>query len=142
MLSSFHEEPVLIAFTAVNCGPCKLQKQELAAFRDMMMMGKDAEGESRNEHRSGGGGGTGLLLKMIAIDTEKWPHVGTRFAVKKLPCVIVMKDNRMVLRLEGLTTAEVLAEQVRSHLGGGGNDSSNSSSRNSSTTTNSGATGR
>jgi thiol-disulfide isomerase/thioredoxin len=92
MLDSFQEEPVLLAFTAVNCGPCRLQKQELAAFR-----------ESVN-------------LKILAIDMEKWPRVGSRFAVGKLPCVVIIQGKEVKLRLEGLTSASELVRQVRECL--------------------------
>ena len=92
-------EPVVITFTAVNCGPCRLQKQELATFK--RMLGDDHNGNS---------------LRMLSIDTEKWPAVGTRFEVRKLPCVVVLKDKEVVARLEGLTSAEVLVERIRSFL--------------------------
>lgn len=92
MLDAYASEPVLIYFTSMMCGPCKLQKQELSAARKMM----DRE------------------LKILAIDTEKWPHVGSRFEVAKLPCLLVMKDKQVLMRLDGLTKAEDLLKQVHS----------------------------
>ena len=92
MLDSFHEELVLINFMAVNCGPCKLQKKELAAVS--RAFGRD--------------------LHMLAIDTNRWPSVSSRFDVGKLPCLVAMKNGDVLFRLEGLTKAEDVVAQVRS----------------------------
>jgi thiol-disulfide isomerase/thioredoxin len=92
MLDAFAEEPVLIYFTSVTCGPCRLQKKELQSVRDMV--------------------GAESAIKVIAIDTKKWPHVGSRFSIGKLPCLLFMKDKQELVRLEGLTKAEVVMEKV------------------------------
>jgi thiol-disulfide isomerase/thioredoxin len=91
LLETFRAEPVLVAFTSVNCGPCKLQKKELATVSQIVGNG----------------------FKMFAIDTEKWPHVGSRFKVGTLPCLVVVKEGEVILRLEGLTkAAEVVSRLV------------------------------
>jgi thiol-disulfide isomerase/thioredoxin len=119
-------ETLLIVFTATNCGPCKLQKQELSEFRQRLT----------SEHPVGPSGvsdthpddavvaaaqlpsdAAAVPLKMLAIDTEKWPHVGLAwFKVSKLPCVVVLRNKRVVARMEGLTRASDLLEHVRPHL--------------------------
>jgi len=53
-------------------------------------------------------------LKILSIDTEKWPHVGKRFQIRSLPCLLVIKDKQVLLRLDGLTKADDLVEQMRS----------------------------
>ena len=93
MLDSFQEELVLINFMAVNCGPCKLQKKELAAVSQTV--GQDA-------------------CKVLAIDTNRWPSVSSRFEVGKLPCLVAMKNGDVVFRLEGYTKAEDVVARVRS----------------------------
>ena len=98
MLDAFMGEPVLVYFSSVNCGPCHLQRQELAALRKI-----------NNHHLEG--------LKIISIDTEKWPHVGSRYHIRSLPCLLLVKDKQVVLRLEGLTTADDLAEQMYTKVG-------------------------
>ena len=95
MLHAFKEEPVLVYFTSVTCGPCKLQKKELANVRELV--------------------GAESAFKVISIDTKKWPHVGSKFAIGKLPCLLVMKNKEILLRLEGLTKAEELVEKVYSN---------------------------
>jgi thiol-disulfide isomerase/thioredoxin len=106
------DETVLIVFTAANCGPCKLQKQELMEFRQLLL--------PTTAHGGDGGGGTEMSpprLKMLAIDTSKWPHVGLSwFQVSKLPCLVVLRNQQVVARVEGLTRAETLLELLRPHL--------------------------
>jgi thioredoxin 1 len=91
MLDTFRAEPVLVSFTSVNCGPCRLQKKELAAVAQVVGSG----------------------FKMFAIDTEKWPHVGSRFKVGKLPCLVVVKEGEVLLRLEGFTRAEDVLSRIK-----------------------------
>mmetsp|Transcript_1904 Transcript_1904/g.2665 ORF Transcript_1904/g.2665 Transcript_1904/m.2665 type:complete len:180 (+) Transcript_1904:168-707(+) len=90
MLDNFRDEPVLIAFTAINCGPCRLQKKELASVK------KDWS-----------------TLTMVAIDMDRWPKVGSRFQVGKLPCLVAFKNGEVLWRMEGLRTAEEIASNVR-----------------------------
>jgi len=54
VLATYHEEPLMVIFTAVNCGPCRLMKQELKQVSSMV----------------------GGKLQMFAVDTEKFPHIG------------------------------------------------------------------
>ena len=92
MIDSFREELVLINFMAINCGPCRLQKKELAAVS--RVVGED--------------------LHMLAIDTNRWPSVSSRFDVGKLPCLVALKNGQVLFRLEGYTKAEDVVAQVRS----------------------------
>jgi hypothetical protein len=55
-------------------------------------------------------------MKVLSIDTEKFPHVGTRYEIGKLPCLLFMKDSKVLLRLEGLTKAEALVEHFHSEV--------------------------
>jgi thiol-disulfide isomerase/thioredoxin len=103
------DEAVLIVFTAANCGPCKLQKQELMEFRQRLL--------PTDAHCDGGTQMSPPRLKMLAIDTSKWPHVGLSwFQVSKLPCLVVLRNQQVVARVEGLTRAETLLELLRPHL--------------------------
>lgn len=97
-------ETLLITFTATNCGPCRLQKRELHEFRQQLT--KDLNLVD-----------VPIPIKMLAIDTEKWPDVGRAwFAISKLPCVVILRDKQVIARLEGLTRAHVLMEHIRPHL--------------------------
>jgi len=96
MLDNFRDEPVLIAFTAINCGPCKLQRKELQSVQRDLLSQRG--------------------LTMVSIDTDRWPKVGSKFQVGKLPCLVAVQDGEVLLRMEGLKTAEEIASNVRSIL--------------------------
>lgn len=92
MLEAFREEAVLVSFSAINCGPCKLQRKELKALRQS------------------------LDIPVITIDMDRWPHVGSKFKVGKLPCLMIIKDGEVIVRMEGLTKAEELFNRIHSLL--------------------------
>lgn len=90
MLDSFKEEALLVSFHADNCGPCRLQKRELSQVAK--------------------------LIRVVAIDTEKWPAVGSRFGVRKLPCLVIMKGGAVLAKLEGLSMADTIMQQLSTTL--------------------------
>jgi thiol-disulfide isomerase/thioredoxin len=117
------DETVLIVFTAANCGPCKLQKQELLEFRQRLLTSIHNDGDDSNSSESSKEAAASVSppplprLKMLSIDTSKWPHVGLSwFQVSKLPCLVVLRDQQVVARLEGLTRADTLLDILRPHL--------------------------
>ena len=54
-----------------------------------------------------------IKLRMFAVDTELYPHVGTRFEVGALPCLLVVQNGEPVLRIEGVQTAEEVIQQIQ-----------------------------
>jgi thiol-disulfide isomerase/thioredoxin len=90
MIDSLEHETVLVAFMSGNCGPCKIQKQELATLAQ--------RGES---------------LKMLRIDMNQFPKLGTKFNIGKLPCILVLKNKEVIMRADGLITAQDLWDQVQ-----------------------------
>ena len=58
----------------------------------------------------------GNELKVFSIDTEKWPDVGSRFKVARVPTLVLFKGGEIQLRLEGLNSAETVVQKVRSLL--------------------------
>jgi thiol-disulfide isomerase/thioredoxin len=90
-LEAFHEEPVIIYFSTRTCGPCQLMKKELEEVRKTV----------------------GDEMKIFSIDTEKWPQVGSRFAISRLPCLVVAREGQVLLRMEGVIQADKVVAQVR-----------------------------
>lgn len=94
MLESNPGKTVLVYFSAVNCGPCRLQKKELVKVQQLV----------------------GEKCKIFAVDTEMWPHVGSRFKVHALPCLVVFKDGVLLHRFEGVTHANDVVERLQTFL--------------------------
>jgi thioredoxin 1 len=95
VLDCFHGEPILIYFSAAKCGPCQLMKKEMKEVQSRI----------------------GDKLKMFNVDTEKWPHIASRLKVATLPCLVVFREGETLLRLEGLTPAESIVQQLNDVLG-------------------------
>eukprot|EP00523_Entomoneis_sp_CCMP467_P016705 CAMPEP_0168783570 /NCGR_PEP_ID=MMETSP0725-20121227/9764_1 /TAXON_ID=265536 /ORGANISM="Amphiprora sp., Strain CCMP467" /LENGTH=230 /DNA_ID=CAMNT_0008833571 /DNA_START=19 /DNA_END=711 /DNA_ORIENTATION=- len=118
MLDSFRDEPLLIAFTAVNCGPCKLQRKELVNVQKDLnhhhppppTAAAASPPQNQNQQQQQ------QRITMVAIDTDRWPNVGSRFHVGKLPCLVAVQNGRELLRLEGLQSAQDITQQVRAVL--------------------------
>ena len=95
VLATYHEEPLMLIFTAVNCGPCKLMKQELK--RASSLTGGDK-------------------FKMFSVDTNNFPHVGSRFQIAALPCLVLVQNGEPLLRIEGVLKAEEVVERIQTTI--------------------------
>lgn len=91
VLATYHEEPLMLIFTAMNCGPCKLMKEELKRASTLV----------------------GDKYKMFNVDTNHFPHVGSRFEVGALPCLLLVQNGEALLRIEGVVKAEDVVERVQ-----------------------------
>jgi len=89
------EVPLLIGWYATWCGPCQMQASELEMFAAQM----------------------GNAVKVVKIDTEKYPNLSSRYAVQGLPTLMLVRDGKVLNRWEGLVQAARLVEQARYYLG-------------------------
>jgi thiol-disulfide isomerase/thioredoxin len=116
MLESLEDEPsiVVVLFTSENCGPCRLQKKEL---RRLWLKSKKHQEEHELQELvpTAEISSTPLPLKILTIDMEKWPTVGRRFKVGKLPSLLVFQGSQdNAHKLEGLVSAEELWKHMES----------------------------
>jgi hypothetical protein len=51
-------------------------------------------------------------ITIFSLDTEKWPHLGTRYGIQRLPCILVVRDGVIQKRLEGITKAAVIIKEI------------------------------
>mmetsp|Transcript_24526 Transcript_24526/g.29507 ORF Transcript_24526/g.29507 Transcript_24526/m.29507 type:complete len:185 (+) Transcript_24526:65-619(+) len=94
MLTKYTDTPVLVSFYATWCGPCRLMKKELEVVRELV----------------------GDELKIFAVDTERWPHLGARYDIEGLPTAVLFKDGKILHRLEGFEKAETVVQEVKQYL--------------------------
>ena len=47
-------------------------------------------------------------LKVVKVDTDKYPNIASRFNIAALPTCILFKDGQPVERIEGVVQAEKL----------------------------------
>jgi thioredoxin-like negative regulator of GroEL len=55
-------------------------------------------------------------LRVIDVDADCNPKLIRRLAVKTIPSLLVIKDRRVVGRLEGRVTGRQIDELIRPHL--------------------------
>jgi thiol-disulfide isomerase/thioredoxin len=94
MLHAFPNETVLVYFSSNVCGGCKLQKKELTTIQSSI------------------GSTTGLSFtkRILTIDAHQFPQVCLRYNVTKLPCILLIKDGTVLVRLDGFTSAHDLVQ--------------------------------
>jgi thioredoxin 1 len=85
---------VLIDFWAPRCGPCRIQGPIIDKVAEVMV-GKATVGKCN-------------------VDEE--PNVAERFNVRKIPTLVVLKDNLEVERFVGLQQEPALIAAVKKHL--------------------------
>lgn len=95
-LLSSSEQPVLVDFYADWCGPCQMMSKILS------QVGAEMKGE----------------VKVVKIDTERYPQIASQHSIHALPTLILFDQGQPVDRIEGVLTAEQLTGRVRGVLAG------------------------
>jgi thioredoxin-like negative regulator of GroEL len=55
-------------------------------------------------------------LRVIDVDADHNPALVRRLGVSKLPALVLVKDHRVLGRLEGRATGRQIDELIRQHL--------------------------
>lgn len=83
--------PVLVDFYATWCGPCQMMASILEQVNSQM----------RNQ------------LKVVKIDTEKYPQLASTYQVHALPTLVLFKQGQAVERIEGVLSVEQLIQRLK-----------------------------
>lgn len=87
--------PILVDFYATWCGPCQM----MAKILDQV----SAQTKGK--------------LKIVKIDTDRYPQIASRHHIYALPTLVLFKAGQPVDRIEGVLTADQLVQRVGPHLG-------------------------
>jgi thioredoxin-like negative regulator of GroEL len=87
--------PLLVFFGAVHSGPARRMESLLAHV-------------ARKERDR---------LRVAVVDIDKQPELAERFRVTTVPTLALVKDKRVVGRLEGRVSAPRIEELLEQHLG-------------------------
>ncbi len=85
---------MLVDFYATWCGPCQMMAGILSQVNDQLK-GK---------------------IKIIKIDTDKYPQIASQHGVTALPTLVLFKAGGPVDRIEGVVPTDQLVSRLRSHL--------------------------
>jgi thioredoxin len=88
------ETPVLVDFYATWCGPCQMMATILTTVSSQL----------RGQ------------LKIVKIDTDKYPQIASQHRVAALPTLVLFKAGQPVDRIEGVLPADQLVARLRGHL--------------------------
>ncbi len=86
--------PVLVDFYADWCGTCQM----MAAILERV----NAQFQQR--------------LRVVKIDTEKYPEIASQHQVQALPTLILFKHGQPVERIEGVMPADALIQKLQTLL--------------------------
>lgn len=86
--------PVLVDFYATWCGPCQMMAPIL-----------EQVGTYLRER-----------LQIVKIDSDKYPHLASRYGIQALPTLVLFKNGQECDRLEGVVQAQPLIQRLESYL--------------------------
>lgn len=88
------DRPVLVDFYATWCGPCQMMAGILTQVNDQLK-GK---------------------LKIVKIDTDKYPQIAAQHRIGALPTLVLFKDGQPIDRIEGVLPADQLIGRLLTQL--------------------------
>ena len=87
-------QPLLVFFCSARSGPARRMESLLAHL-------------ARKER---------ARLRVARVDVEERPEVAERFGVDEVPTLVLVKDKRVVARLEGRASAPKIERMLEPHL--------------------------
>jgi thioredoxin 1 len=89
------KKPVLVDFYADWCGPCKMVSPAVARIA------KELKGE----------------IVTIKIDVDKKQQIASRYQIASIPTIMLFRDGKSIMLLQGAYPYESLLAEVRRALG-------------------------
>jgi thioredoxin 1 len=89
-----NDRPLLLFFTSRRSGPARRMESLLAHI-------------ARKERDA---------LRVRKVDVDERPELAARFRIAEIPSLALVKENRVVARLEGRSTQPKIESMIDSHL--------------------------
>ncbi|NJL49841.1 MAG: thioredoxin [Leptolyngbyaceae cyanobacterium SM2_5_2] len=86
--------PILVDFYATWCGPCQMMAGILTQVNHQL------KGQ----------------LKIVKIDTDKYPQIASRHQIEALPTLVLFKAGQPMDRIEGVLPTDQLINRLREQL--------------------------
>ena len=88
------EQPVLVDFWAVWCGPCRRVAPEVDAVAEQM------QGQA----------------KVLKVNVDEEPDIAGRYGIHSIPTLMIFKGGQVVDQIVGAVPRTTLAEKLQSHV--------------------------
>ncbi|KAK8580170.1 hypothetical protein V6N13_143295 [Hibiscus sabdariffa] len=88
------DKPVLVDFYATWCGPCQFM---VPVLEEVSVTLKDK-------------------IRVVKIDTEKYPSIADKYRIQGLPTFIIFKDGKPFDRFEGALGVDQLIQRIETSL--------------------------
>jgi thioredoxin 1 len=88
------EQPVLVDFWAVWCGPCRRVAPEVDAVAEQM------QGQA----------------KVLKVNVDEEPDIAGRYGIQSIPTLMIFKGGQVVDQIVGAVPRTTLAEKLQSHV--------------------------
>lgn len=88
------EKPVLVDFSAVWCGPCKMMGPVLEELKKKM----------------------GDTLTIIKVDVDKNPAAASHYSISGVPTLILFRKGNVLWRQSGLQSAAALENTIQQYI--------------------------
>lgn len=85
------ELPVLVDFYAEWCGPCHMMARILEQVNAQLSQ----------------------RLKIVKIDTEKYPDLATQYGIHALPTLVLFRQGQPIERIEGVLPSDQLIQRLQ-----------------------------
>ena len=93
-LLSGSDLPLLVDFYATWCGPCRM----IAPILDEVQAAMKAK------------------LQVVKVDTDKYPHLASKYKIEALPTLVLFKQGKPVDRIEGVLPIEKIMARLNPFL--------------------------
>lgn len=91
--------PVLVVFSAVWCGPCKIYKETLQeTLQDLKDLNKDTN------------------IKFTAIDVDDCPETRSTYNIRSIPATMIFQNKELKEEINGAISKATLLQLINKYI--------------------------
>lgn len=93
------EIPVLVVFSAVWCGPCKIYKETIKeVLTDLKNLNKDT------------------AIKLVTVDVDDCPEISSTYNIRSIPATIIFSSKLVKEEINGAISKTTLLQLINKYI--------------------------